>query len=613
METYIYIFIEAILCLLIAQLILLYYVRKGINPVVKYLTTFTWFLNFFMVVLLPYDIRLTNKVKTNESLSNDDQITIIIIKISYNIIYWVIFICNWIIFPFLKKYEDSGEFTKMDKIKYSIKSNLIRYIILLLILIILFTWAYTRLEEEQFSFFTKNIFNFNYIYRLSLVLILLSYSLIKFPINVYETIDHNYTIQYYEYMAKDIDEKLSLVKSDLKENGNILLTTIEHSEIVQEMTDDDLYSNEKKFKKIEKQNKLIILYESHLKEQFDYLCRNSKILGIELKTNSLGTNQEPIKDKKKLVKLNKNIIKGILDDLRLQCQMQSIYYNWCLLKTIIIQGRSNNYIKIDSNDIGQGKNEKILYDNNKHETLEESFIPLNGVSFIKTLYYLKIRKYLFFVLTIILFLSAGIVIISEISISLPINLSVFSFLISSVTNVFILHLILFIPIIYLLVLSMYTFFKLKIAGFYGMYSNRQTDAVSLIFFTRNISRIIIPLCLNVILMVNHGDNVNKTILENNFKINVQNKIFNMFNKFSPIILILFLLIHGFNIFNKLAKCFGLDNFYIHNEKRDNVIEEGFEILIGLNKKYMGQPFTVPSLEDDNKNIKSSINIDFNRD
>jgi len=501
----------------------------------------------------------------------------------------------------------------MDKIKYSIKSNLIRYIILLLILIILFTWAYTRLEEEQFSFFTKNIFNFNYIYRLSLVLILLSYSLIKFPINVYETIDHNYTIQYYEYMAKDIDEKLSLVKSDLKENGNILLTTIEHSEIVQEMTDDDLYSNEKKFKKIEKQNKLIILYESHLKEQFDYLCRNSKILGIELKTNSLGTNQEPIKDKKKLVKLNKNIINGILDDLRLQCQMQSIYYNWCLLKTIIIQGKSNNYIKIDSNDIGQGKNEKILYDNNKHETLEESFIPLNGVSFIKTLYYLKIRKYLFFVLTIILFLSAGIVIISEISISLPINLSVFSFLISSVTNVFILHLILFIPIIYLLVLSMYTFFKLKIAGFYGMYSNRQTDAVSLIFFTRNISRIIIPLCLNVILMVNHGDNVNKTILENNFKINVQNKIFNMFNKFSPIILILFLLIHGFNIFNKLAKCFGLDNFYIHNEKRDNVIEEGFEILIGLNKKYMGQPFTVPSLEDDNKNIKSSINIDFNRD
>ena len=422
MEKYIYIFIEAIFCLLLAALILLYYVRKGANPVVKYITIFTWFLNFFMVVLLPYDICLTNKVKTDENLTKDDYVTIIIIKISYNIIYWVIFICNWIVFPFLKKYEDSGEFTKMDKIKYSIKRNLIRYIVLLLILIVLFVWAYTRLEEEQFSFFIKNIFNFNYIYRLSLVYILLSYSLIKFPINVYETINHNITIQYYEYMAKNIDEKLSIVRGDLKENGNILLTTIEHSEIVQEMTDDVLYSNEKKFKKIEKQNKLIMLYERHLKEQFDYLCRNSKILGIDLKKNSFGSNQQPIKDKKKLVKLNKNIINGILDDLRLQCQMQSIYDNWCLLKTIIIQGKSNNYIKIDSNDNGQGKDEKILYDN-RHQNLEESFIPLNGVSLIKTIYYLKIRKYLFFVLTIILFLSAGIVIISEISISLPINLS----------------------------------------------------------------------------------------------------------------------------------------------------------------------------------------------
>ena len=283
MEKYIYIFIEALICLLLAALILLYYIRKGTNIVVKYIAMLAWFLNFFMVVLLPYDICLTNKIKTNESLTNDDQTTIIIIKISYNIIYWVIFVCNWIIFPFLKKYEDSGEFTKMDKIKYSIKRNLIRYIVLLLILIALFTWAYTTLEEEQFSFFTKNIFNFNYIYRLSLVLILLSYSLIKFPINVYETINHNYTIQYYEYMAKNIEEKLSLVKGDLKENGNILLTTIEHSEIVQEMTDDGLYSNEKKFKKIEKQNKLLISYENHLKEQFDFLFKNSKILGIELK------------------------------------------------------------------------------------------------------------------------------------------------------------------------------------------------------------------------------------------------------------------------------------------------------------------------------------------
>ena len=68
MEKYIYIFIEAIICLLLAALILLYYVRKGTNLVVKYIAMFAWFLNFFMVVLLPYDICLTNKGNFEDSV-----------------------------------------------------------------------------------------------------------------------------------------------------------------------------------------------------------------------------------------------------------------------------------------------------------------------------------------------------------------------------------------------------------------------------------------------------------------------------------------------------------------------------------------------------------------
>lgn len=610
MEKYIYIFLEAIICLILVLIILFFYVRKGTNPIVIYIAIFTWFLNFFMITLLPYDICITNKAKNNQNLSEEDKITSKIIKISYNIIYWSIFFCSKIIIPFLKKYEDSGEFTRWDKIKYSIKRNLIRYSILLFICIILFIWAYVRLEKEQFSFFIKNIFNFNYIYRLSLVLILLSYSLIKFPINIYEMMNYQKTIQFYEYTAKNLNDKLTVVKGDLKENANILLTTIEHSQIVQEMCDDNLYLNDKKSKNIEKQNKLINKYEKYLKEKFDYLCKNSKVFDIDLKKNSYGS-IEPIKDIKKLVKLNKNIIDGEWDDLRLQCQMQNIYYNWCLLKTIILKGKENNYIKIEDNEINQ-KKEDIINTNNIKDKNEDSFIPLNNFSFIKVWYYLKIRKYLLFILTITLFLFGGIIILSEISIPLSSKLSLFSLLTSSVTNVLILHIMLFIPIIYLFAMSMYTFFQLKIAGFFGMYGYRQTDAASLMFFSGNISKIVIPLCLNVILMINHGNNVNKTILENNFGINVQNKVFNTYNQFSPLILIIFILINGFNVVNKLGKCFGLNNFYIESEKRDNDIEEGYEYLMSLNKKNLGQLISITSLELEDDNTNSSINIDFKR-
>ena len=613
MEIYFYIFLEALICLILASIIIYFYVRKGANSIVIITAIFTWFLNFFMVALLPYDICLANKLKTNPILTDSEKKTTQIIKVSYKIIYWLIFFCSWILLPLLKKYESCGEFTKWDKLIYSIYSNLILYGIVLLICIILFIWAYVKLEKEQLSFFIKNIYNFNYIYGLSIVLLLLSYSLIKLPIKIYEKINYQKTIQYYEYTAKNINDKLTIVKNDLEESGYLLYATIEDSKIVQEMKDDNLLNDnsDNKLSKFIVKSKSVINYEKYLKEKFDYLHKNSKIFDIEIKKNSFGSSQEPIRDPKKLVQLNKKIINDEWDNLRLQCQIQNLYSRWCLLKSIIIIGKRNKYITNSKYSIiGKEKEGQINIDKS-----DESFITLKNISSIKVWYYLKIRKSIIFILTIVLYVFGGIIFLSEISIPLPFNLSLFGFLIRSVTNVLILHLVLFIQIIYLFGMSMYTLFKLKISGYFGMYSHKQTDAVSLMFFSENLCSIIFPLCLNVIMMVNHGKNKEKekTILENIFGINVQNKVFNTFNNFSPLILIICLLINGFNVFTRLGKCFGLDNFYIESEKRDNDIEEGHEFLMNLNKKNMGQIIYNTDLQRENSNsIKSNVNIDFNR-
>ena len=610
MEIYFYIFLEALLCFILAIILLFFYVRKGTNPIVILTSLITWFLNFFMVVLLPYDICLTNKIKkTNDNLADSEEKTILLIKISYKIVYWIIFFSTWVFIPLLKKYESSGEFTKWDKLIYSIRSNLILYGTVIIISFIIFIWAYIKLEKGQISFFFKNIFNFDYIIGLSIVLLFLSYSLIKLPINIYERINYEKTIQYYEYTAKNVNDKLIIVKYDLEENGHLLLSTIEDSKVLQEMKEDTFLNNNKKRSNDNNNNnkkREVINYEKYMKEKFDYLYKNSKVFDIEIKKHSFGSNKEPIRDTKKLVQLNKELINGEWDNLRLQCQIQNIYSNWCLLKTVIILGKKNKYLTNSKySQIGKEKIEQIGKDKS-----DENFITLPNISSFKVWYFFKIRKIIIFLLTIILFLFGGIIFISEITIPLRYNLSLFGFLIKSVTNVLILHLVLFIQIIYLFGMSMYTLFKLKISGFYGMYSHRQTDAVSLLFFSDNLCRIIFPLCLNVIMMVNHGKN-NKTILENAFAINVKNKVFNTFNNFSPLILILCILINGFNVFNRLGKCFGLDNFYIESEKRDSDIEEGHELLMKLNKKNMGHFISNTNLQGD-KSINSSVNIDFNR-
>ena len=603
MEIYYYILLEAILCLILATIIILSYVRKGTNKLVIIISSLTWFFNFYMVVLLPYDICLTNKIKRKESLTEAEQKTSSIIKITYNIAYWSTFFLSWLILPLLKSYESSGEFTRWEKFIYSIKSNLIFFGVVLLVCIFLFIWAFFKLKKETISFFFKNIYNFNYVLGLSIMLLLLSYSLIKLPIKIYETMNYENTIQYYEYTAKNINDKLVVVKMELTENGHQLLATMEDSKIIKEMQDDNILNSNKNYSN----KKNIFIYQKYMKEKFDYLLKNSNTFGIEIKSNLFGSKQEPIHDKGNLVQLIKKIMKEEWDDLRLQCQMQKIYSKWSTLKSILILGKKNKY-KINSRyyKIGKDKSEKIMVDKK-----DDSFITLNNISNFKIWYYLKIRQIFIFILTVILFIFGGIIFISEISIPLPWNLSIFGLLISSITNVFILHIILFIQIIYLLGMSMYTLFSLKISGYYGMYRNRQTDSISLLYFSDNINRIIFPLCLNVIMMVNKGEKKYKTILESIFGINMQNQVFVIFNNYSPLILILCVLINGFNVFTKIGKCFGIDNFYIESEKRDNDIEEGYNLLLEINKKNMGKLMSNIDLKEETS-TKSSINIDFEK-
>ena len=606
MEIYHYIILEAIISFILAIFIILSYVRKGTNKLVILISLLTWFCDFYLVINLPYDICITNKQKRNVNLTEAEEKTSKIIQINYQIAYWITFCLAWVIIPLLKSYESNGEFTKWEKIKYAIKSNLILYGVVLFICLLLFIWAYFKLAKETISFFFKNIYNFNYILGLSIMLLLLSYSLVKLPKFIYEKINYQKTIQYYEYTAKNINDKLSVVKIDLKEHGHQLLETIEDTKIMQEMTDDKIFVGNKA---ISSDNKSIAHYQKYMKEKFDYLYQNSKLFDIELKSNSFGTKHEPIKDKKKLVQLINKIMKEEWDDLRLQCQMQIIYSKWSTLKSIIIIGKKNKMLSNSNySKIGKDKSEKTIIDK-----LDESFVLLNNISSLKVWYYLKIRRIIIFILTIFFLIFGGIIFISEISISLPWNLSIFSLIISSVTNVLVLHIILFIQIIYLLGMSMYTLFRLKISGYFGMYPHKQTDSVSLLYFSDNINRIIFPLCLNVIMMANKGNDTSKTILESIFGINMQNKVFVFYNNYSPLILILCVLINGFNIFLKLGKCFGIDNFYIKSEKRDNDIEEGYNLLMNMNKKSMGKLIVNSTeIKGDINNINSSINIDFGK-
>ena len=196
-----YLELEGVALLLVIIITLIYYLRKKTNPLVFIITLIMWFLNAYMILILPYDIYLSNyesqdtKVEKIEGLKN-------IIRILYTIIYWSILIISWILIPLLSKYEQCGYFTKREKIIYSIKSNLLYYGVVLLIGFVLFIWAYFKLSEETNEFFKKNCFNVSYLFGFFFLVLLLGYSIPKLPKNIYNKIFYKKQIKNLEANTK---------------------------------------------------------------------------------------------------------------------------------------------------------------------------------------------------------------------------------------------------------------------------------------------------------------------------------------------------------------------------------------------------------------------------
>ena len=131
----------------------------------------------------------------------------------------------------------------------------------------------------------------------------------------------------------------------------------------------------------------------------------------------------------------------------------------------------------------------------------------------------------------------------------------------------------------------------KLTKNYRVYGPRQTDAVSILYFTSNFNRIIFPLCLNILFMINHGNDANKkTCLEKDFGININNQIFVLVSKYSPLVLIVFVILNTFGIFSKIIDCFSVENIssLFFDNNTNNEINEGYEYLMEINRKNKGR-------------------------
>ena len=572
-----YLEIEGLCLIIIIILILLYYLRKNINPIVFLLTLVSWIFNAFIIVLLPYDIYLSNYDKQNllvNKLKNN-------IRLLYSIIYWTTMICSWILIPLMTKYEGSGYFTRKEKLLDSIKKNLLFYGIVILIGISLFALAYFKLKEEYINYFLKNCFNFTYLYGFFFLILLLGYSIPKLPKNIYDKIFYEKEVKKIENDTKNLKHKLDKVNKDLLEAYYKMIDIKEQIEINREMDAKNLKGLEDKIKDTNINDSKIIIYEKYITKRINYIKKNESVFGIKLKKFQNKSEEVSLKNIIDIIaSLNIILKENEWDNLLLQYQIQSSYNEWCFLKTIIIKGKNYKSSLID----------QALRDSKIKLMENEDFIPIKNISTCKVLYYMKIYPIILFLFSSIFLFLGIIILLSEICISLPWKISIFNILKYWIENVFIIHVFVICSIFIFFLLCLYALMNLKLTKNYRVHGPRQTDAISILYFTSNFNRIIFPLCLNIIFMINHGNDVTKkTCLESDFGININNQILVLISKYSPLVLIVFVILNTFGVFSKIIDCFSvetLSSIFFDNKKSE--INEGFEYLMEINKKNNGR-------------------------
>ena len=601
-ESALYLFLEIFFCSIITLFLLLYYSMKKTNLLVFFTAYITWLMNFVLVILLPFDIYYTQTKKGKEN--GMKNITENILKYGYGITYWSLFILSWIFIPLLQSYESSGEFTKMEKLKSSLRENVIFYCILgVICIIILFIsfltkgFDYTLILAKDFSLF----------FGILVFFFLLAYSLTKYPKTLYENLNLKRLVKYYEWRVNQFFEKLEEIKYDLISKFVRLRITINN---LNGKDDYESKSNKNTIKSKDKNNsnnsslqsdlsktRQVKDYLTYMEKKYNDFEKISSQFGISL-SKEKEDDLKPINKVEDLIELNRKINKKINDHLRLQCRIRDCYSNWAILNTVLFMNE-NDKIEIKDKKIKKNNNKKIE-ENNKNENLivenekilsleEEGFIPLENFSKFKLFYYTRIKIFLTYVLFSLCIIAGLFILFGEILLLFDTNL--LYKILSKINNIVLIHFVILIPLLFLICMSNYTLFKVKISSYIYMYGHRQTNSVSLMIFSSYLSRIYFAICLNFVQTLNRFKSDEKSKFEIFFGIKQDESETNFmirYCRFSPIFLFICIILFILNIPGKIGASVGCNLFEFESEERNLGIKDGHKYLMNLNKKLNGK-------------------------
>ena len=633
---------DYIICAILSFAFTNYYVSKKVKKIIRIFSRLFLFANYLLIFTLPYEIIYFNAKQkylnenstyydiTNNSKLNDTNQDITelrnVLNLNYKIIFWILItFSNQVIF-YVIYFEESGEFTFWRKIWDTIKGNLIRTLLITIII-----GALVILLQNFFM----AIFVFFNIIIILYAFVFLGLSIVKIPRNMYIHSNSKFALEYYEYKAgkklkelnknneelkkiyfrckktfeyiKNIEDFLAKDKKkesnenktsnenleDINDNINGLENEKDEDEInikkkENNENEDEMNQKEEENEKNEKQK------EKEIKEiEKDYKKNKSiikekkyvELLNINI-TEIINKykietedelNEKPIKKYKEIVKLNEKSKELDSDNERINAQIKNIYKNWANLKELSAEP-DNTEVK-SKYDINNNENEITT------SLKENEFIPSMNVTLKQIMFHKKYNKRIYISLMIFFIIIGIFITLSEITLILPVNISLFGLIFKHISDPILIHILCIILSSLLFVYVTYSFGKIKNMGRkFAIFGENQTNSLGLLYYCQKLSTISFPLSMNIINMIFHENNKEniKTSLEEQYGNDIGETAFYKVISYIPTFLIIIIIFNCFNIKSRICKK-KKTSFFIANEKRENRILEGKEFLMKINR------------------------------
>lgn len=493
------------------------------TPCIVYLFTFaSWILSFGIIAILPYDIYLT--------LAHSDTYSL---EVVWKGVYWSVFVLCWLVLPLMQYHLQAGDFSFFRRCCSALLMHA-WFIALMAVagaLFVLYLVLARRMDKEQIYVYLIVLSN---TYGLFLVMTLLGYGLVEVPRAYWRQGNLKGYRKYYQYQAYVIN----------KQKINAELKLIELAKMI--LAADKAVSIHKK------QYRLIRV----LKEKLPKNLVADVIASGEYEERQLLEEMKTVK-KSRLVKIHRRL-KLVLTEHQRCIARWSLHCSRAFRQDDIVHNTGNG---------------RMLIQSSLWRLPTGCCARFRG--FVEWFWYTQIRALVYRFLALAFACLSCIIVLGEGTLYMNTPVSVFTKLFDSPHGDIQTQLLVCVPLLYIVFCTYYALFSLRLSGFYGIYSNNQTDPSNLLWCAQFLCQLIAPLCYNFLKLIKVDNTEFSKVMKVIDSVPV---LGNDFIKYFPLTLVVFSGLNLLQVYTRLLSLLGLDRFRFSESYEDDRVEEGKERL-----------------------------------